>query len=69
MNPINTSKLCINCVHFKKVSANLEKGLCKRYVETSVVTGKESYKYAIVCRTNRGLCGYDAKEFEELEFK
>ena len=58
---------CSNCIFFIKPSSlgppeNLY-GRCKQFGEKDIITGEVKNLYALTCRKDRNLCGFDAKHF------
>jgi len=57
-------KSCVNCVCFIDVTCypNVYER-CNKFGEKNIVTGKINYELASNCRSNKNLCGIDAKHF------
>ena len=61
---------CSNCIFFIKPSFRGETdsqsnlyGRCKQFAEKDIITGEVENLYALTCRKDRTLCGFEAKHF------
>ena len=61
---ITPNKICRDCKYF---IVNNEK--CGKFGNTNIVTGKQSYEYAVIVRDNAEKCGEGAKHFEQNNYK
>ena len=61
---IPTKKICKNCIHF--IGDKIE---CRKFSDTNIITGKVTYNSAKDVRKDEKMCGEDAIQFEENNFK
>ena len=55
---------CSNCLFFiRGESQNNKYGRCKQFGEKDIITGEIENLYALECRKDRTLCGFEAKHF------
>jgi hypothetical protein len=64
--------ICEKCLHFRNfipdgVNYEYSSGVCMKFGEKNMITGKIKYNYAIDCRNDVSKCGKDAIYFTPLK--
>lgn len=60
--------ICKNCVYFQphNGSTPMDLAKCTKYGKKDVITGKVTYSFASVCRTDQDKCGNNGVDWQSV---